>query len=42
MMLVNKEFNQTIVSPINIETNINASLLGKKVEIKIRINIFSC
>ncbi len=32
--IVNKEFKQTITSAINIETNINASLLGKKVEIK--------
>jgi hypothetical protein len=32
--IVNKELKQTITSAINIETNINASLLGKKVEIK--------
>jgi hypothetical protein len=32
--IVNKEFKQTITSAIKIETNINASLLGKKVEIK--------
>jgi hypothetical protein len=32
--IINKEFKQTITSSINIETNINASLLGKKVEIK--------
>ena len=32
--IVNKEFKQTITSSINLETNINASLLGKKVEIK--------
>ena len=32
--IVNKEFKQTITSAINIETNIKASLLGKKVEIK--------
>ena len=32
--IVNKEFKQTITSAIKIETNINVSLLGKKVEIK--------
>lgn len=32
--IVNKEFKQTITSSVNIETNINASLLGKKVEVK--------
>jgi hypothetical protein len=32
--IVNKEFKQSINTSINIETNINASLLGKKVEIK--------
>ena len=32
--VVNKEFKQSINTSINIETNINASLLGKKVEVK--------
>jgi hypothetical protein len=32
--VVNKEFSQTIQSSINFQSDINASLLGKKVEIK--------
>ena len=35
--IVNKEFKQTITSAINIETNINASLLGKKVFLELYV-----
>lgn len=32
--VINKEFNQTLSSPINFQGDINASLLGNKAEVK--------